>query len=62
VGVRRPKARRRRQPSQDPHDGLFESVDVGGQRIRVVGYTAGDMPYGVTEDEYDAPNRDDEPA
>ena len=56
-----PVPKRRQRPLQDPDDDLFQWMDVGGQRMWVVGYTPGGMPYGLTEDEYDAPFDDDAP-
>jgi hypothetical protein len=59
--VRPPKTQKRRKPPKDPDDGLFQWIDVGGQRIWVVGFTSGGMPYGLTEDQYDTSPEDEEP-
>jgi hypothetical protein len=59
--VRPPKTPKRQKPLQDPIDDLFQWAVVGTQRIWVVGYTSGGMPYGLTEDEYNNPVLDGDP-
>jgi predicted DNA-binding transcriptional regulator YafY len=52
--VRPRKRPERRQPPQAPDVELLEWAVVGTQRILVMGYTSGGMPYGLTEDECEA--------
>ncbi len=59
--VRPQKQPKRKQPPPDLDDCLDQWVDFGSQRIWVVGYTSGGAPYGLTEDEFDAPFDDDNP-
>ena len=59
--VRPQKQPKRKQPPPDLDDGLDQWVYVGSQRIWVVGYTSGGAPFGLTEDEHDAPFDDGNP-
>jgi hypothetical protein len=46
-------AERGRKQPQDANDGLFQWAVVGTQRISVMGYTSGGLPYGLTQEECD---------